>query len=91
MTDLRQGVTDSQHMVLDFVENEIAQKFADWPCDKILEVGAGAAISAAQSKDMKARRDDAIHGAAFLLHAIAQLDAAIEAAIATASDGDDGA
>jgi hypothetical protein len=88
MTDLRQGVTSSQHEVLDLLEQSV---FGDWPMRLHLRLAGERAHCAAHEPDPQLSRAHAIEAATRLLHAIAQLDAQIEARIATAPDGDDNA
>ena len=91
MTDLRQGVTASQHEVLDLLDDCQARWSASISYERQLSIANQYCARALRGGPEHMHRFCLVQGAARLLHAIAQLDAISEAHIATAPDGDDNA
>lgn len=72
MTDLRQGVTPTQHAVLDRVEQQHAIQMAEgYESDfqECLEVARNFAAVAAKSRSLAGKREAAIMAAAMLIDA----------------------
>ncbi len=79
MTDLRQGVTPTQHEVLDLIEERAAIWSTAWDFEERLKHGAGRALMAHDRTNLIAKRQNAITAAALLIDAadeIARLIAA---------------
>ncbi len=69
MTDLRQGVTPTQHEVLDLIEERAAIWSTTWDFNERLFHGASNALAAVSSNSLKHKRLSAIHAAALLIDA----------------------
>lgn len=69
MSDLRQGVTETQHAVLDLIEQRAARWSSEWDFEERLHHAAGRAIMAKARTNLIAKRDHAITAAALLIDA----------------------
>lgn len=78
MTDLRQGVTETQHAVLDKIEANAM----DWPSDfeERLRMGRGYAADATRMNRLVDKRAAAIMAAALLIDAADEIGRLIDAA-----------
>lgn len=79
MTDLREGVTPTQHEVLDLIEERATACSTIWDFEERLKHGAGRALMAKDRTNLIAKRQNAIIAAALLIDAadeIARLIAA---------------
>lgn len=79
MTDVRQGVTPTQHEVLDLIEERATTWSTIWDFEERLNHGAGRALMAKDRTNLIAKRQNAIIAAALLIDAadeIARLIAA---------------
>lgn len=79
MTDLRQGVTPTQHAVLDLIEERAAEWSAQFSFQKKLELGRNTARGAASSKRLEAQLRYAITAAALLIDAADEISRLIAA------------
>ncbi len=77
MNDLRQGVTPTQHEVLDLIERDVTE----WPGDfeERLRLGRGKAADATRYSMLHAKRRAAIEAAAYLIDAADEIGRLIEA------------
>ncbi len=82
MTDLRQGVTPTQHAVLDLIEREAASWADEDEFDIRIAKASRHALRAQDSRSLTAKRNSAIRAAAMLI------DAADEIARLLPPDGD---
>lgn len=79
MNDLRQGVTPTQHEVLDLIEREAAGWSHADSWEAKLEFAADLAKSAARGEVLRTIREQAIHAAALLIDAADEIDRLIAA------------
>lgn len=79
MTDLRQGVTETQHAVLDLIEERAAEWSAALTWEEKLEFAAALAKSANMGATLKTVRIEAIHAAALLIDAADEISRLIDA------------
>lgn len=80
MTDLRQGVTEVQHKVLDMIERQAANWFAIEPDPQLrLAQALGAARQAIGAEKLTSQRFWAIEAAARLIDVADELDRLIDA------------
>lgn len=81
MSDLRQGVTPSQHAVLDMIETRATEWFTAWTWEQRIHVGMLEARRAENRTRLKDKLEHAITAAAILMDAadeLARLIAVIE-------------
>ncbi|WP_298290285.1 hypothetical protein [Novosphingobium sp.] len=84
MTDLRQGVTPTQHEVLDLIEREAAGWSLANTWEEKLEFAAALARCASNGEALGSIRTEAIHAAALLIDAADEITRLITA---TAPEG----
>lgn len=79
MTHLRQGVTETQHAVLNLIEQRAAEWSASWDFEEKLKHAAGRAIMAHDRTNLIAKRDAAITAASLLIDAADEIGRLINA------------
>lgn len=80
MTDLRQGVTETQHAVLDLIDERAAGWSLANTWEEKLEFASALAKSAGMGASLKTIRCEAIHAAALLIDAADEISRLINAA-----------
>lgn len=80
MTDLRQGVTETQHAVLDLIEQRAELWSIEWDFEERLHHGAAQALLAKGSSDLNRKRHHAMTAAALLIDAADEISRLINAA-----------
>lgn len=78
MNDLRQGVTPTQHAVLDLIEERAALWSAAWDWEERLHHGAAQAQLAKQNASLKIQMMHAMTAAALLIDAADEISRLIE-------------
>lgn len=79
MTDLRQGVTPTQHEVLDLIDERAAIWSTTWDFEERLNHAAGRALMAHDRTNLLAKRQSAIVAAALLIDAADEITRLIAA------------
>lgn len=79
MTDLRQGITPTQHEVLDLIEERATIWSTTWDFEERLRHGAGRALMAKERTNLIAKRQNAIIAAALLIDAADEISRLIAA------------
>lgn len=79
MTDLRQGVTPTQHAVLDLIEERAAIWSTEWDFEQRIRLGSAQALLAHGCVSLKQKMDLAITAAALLIHAADEINRLIAA------------
>lgn len=87
MTDLRQGVTPTQHEVLDLIEERAVIWATQWDFEEQLNHAAGRALMAHDRTNLHGKRQSAIVAAALLINAADEIRRLLEAARVNAQTG----